>query len=221
MQESARTSLEHVDFGCQQTKDPALRRLLTLAAEALYDEDDALYAAFSASPSSAFGPARNHGLAYWLFETTLVYFVFKRWLLAGFGAEWEYPYLGDRQAKADLITVDTQNAPDRLFEVKWWNRDDAKTNQRVIDDVRKLLSWDGTIHRYLITFWTENIEDFNRPLEDERHLERCQKLVGSEIVHASRFPTAIWCPQQKKEVDTGFVIATFRINPTAADGSNG
>lgn len=117
--------------------DP-VRPILELAASALEEEDRALERALTLgrdrSPEGYQDISR--GLAYWLFETTLVYAIFKA-LAPRIVARWEHPCADAGGKKADLVLFPSASEG-WVFEAKWWNDDSSKTHRAILDDVEKL-----------------------------------------------------------------------------------
>jgi hypothetical protein len=128
-------------------QNPELQRLLNSAARALQEEDAEL------SRLLARNAEANRGLLYWLFETTLVYIIFKAWLKEGIDVEWEVAYAKAKASKGDLVVRDN-GLPHALFEAKWWPNKSAKTLSFLESDLYKMASWKGPLGaRVLLCFW--------------------------------------------------------------------
>lgn len=101
--------------------DKPLIQLLRIAGAALHEEERALNGAFAGSTERAFYQETPQGLAYWLYETTLVYLIFKRWVaMAPVVWDWDR---GRRGGALDLV-VRQRRARTKIryaFEAKWWN----------------------------------------------------------------------------------------------------
>jgi hypothetical protein len=128
-------------------QNPELRKLLSSAARALQEEDAEL------SRLLARNAEANRGLLYWLFETTLVYIIFKAWLKEGIDVEWEVAYVKANASKGDLL-VRHNGRRHALFEAKWWPDNSTKTSRFLESDLYKMASWKGSLKvRVLLCFW--------------------------------------------------------------------
>lgn len=144
---------------------PNIRALFKAALAALRTEDESLQKCFKKSDTTV-----AHGLTYWLFETTLVYLIFKAWLPKA-NVYWEHalerevarrpnPTIVGRSGaheKCDLA-IRGNGADGRIvaaFEAKWWNNSSTKTKASLIEDANKLRRGfpDPAVQKYLLTFW--------------------------------------------------------------------
>jgi hypothetical protein len=123
--------------------------LLPRAVRALWEEDRRLAEAFAASPVPNL--QANRGLAYYLFETTLVYAIFKDWLRYC-DAACEVGYPDAPTSKADLL-VREGGAPTLVCEAKWWWSNAPYGTRGLEGDIQKLLSWPDPTRKMLLTFW--------------------------------------------------------------------
>lgn len=145
--------------------------LLRAAVRSLAEEDQALREAMGRGAKRTGGYSDvAHGLTYWLFETTLVYFVFRAWLPLTRVA-WEHA-VGDRSnrpaagvdikrgasEKCDLIVFDADGRPEAAFEAKWWNT--KASGEGILTDVRKLRRTCPHLAKYVLAFWWGT--DFDR-----------------------------------------------------------
>ena len=135
--------------------------------------------------------ARNHGLAYWVFEQILVYSIFKAWLPMT-ETYWEYPYPGSGQ-HADLVLL-RNGSVDVVVEAKWWGSNNAKMLSALDRDIEKLRSWPpGPSHRLLLAFWFsgDTDEQWGKDLADVDAY--CQRFAEGAMVpvFAHRFPTDV------------------------------
>jgi len=176
-------------------------QLMVVAAHALRAMDASLNAAFVASR-----PLRrekliewNEGLAYHVFETTLVYEVFKAWLPIS-SVHWEPRYEGGSQKRADLVVVD--DGSKRIFEFKWWlsnNKMVLKGLRQDVDKLRKVR--DNTVERILVgLWWGWNWE------QDQKDIERAN-LPNAPLAWLARFPTHV----QKRD-NSYFAVAGLLVD---------
>ena len=161
-------------------------RLFSLAVAALRKEDASLTKARARAGTWSRSRRKSYaqGLAYWVFESTLVYAVFKAWSKAGKDVEWEWPYgrsgngdprgrdrEGEHSAqKADLVLF-SQDTPTAVFEFKWWHDDRAKTRKAIWDDINKLRAWTGAPtapgpQTFLIAMWYSPKDDREKDRQD-------------------------------------------------------
>ena len=73
-------SSKHFDDTHDLEDRPELLRVLRVAARALQSEDQSLRSALEAQEDIARKISNGHGLTYWVYETTLVYTIWKAWL---------------------------------------------------------------------------------------------------------------------------------------------
>lgn len=171
--------------------------LFRAAVDQLRCEDEALRAAMTEGHDATggyVGVAR--GLTYWLFETTLVYFIFRAWVRLAHVA-WEHAvgpsserpdaFTERRRGaseKCDLVLLGDGNRPVAAFEAKWWNTE--LSGKALLSDVKKLRRNFANIDKFLLTFWwsTDAQKDF-RDADDF-----CQKS-GLSLVYCSSFYTSL------------------------------
>jgi hypothetical protein len=141
------------------------------AASALSDEDALLAKALTEvrARSAAHKQAFEHvgiGISYWLYETTVVYLIWRAWVTAGTAAAWDWTVADlegfqsgrdDGGLRFDLVVFGNSRKPELAFEAKWWNRDNAAARRALRDDAFKLR--DSRIlesaKKYLMVFWHE------------------------------------------------------------------
>lgn len=151
-------------------KDRALlKELLSKARDALQREDEALKGAFerAASERHATYEGANHGLLYWVFETTLVYAIFKEWIPLA-DTLWESAY---QQRSNTYLDLRVRPVPARSwgFEAKWWQQSTKKYTEGLMNDAQRLLDADDLDERFLLTFWCSPTERWRRDLEEVGH----------------------------------------------------
>jgi len=131
-----------------------LGRLATLA---LYEEDRSLFAAMKGGAGTRFAK-ESAGLTYWLYETTMVYFIFKAWA-ARFYVRWDWEPAPPRNASRrvgllDMAVAIGQDEPNLAFEAKWWNN--AKGELSMSEDAKRLQAWvaqQAGRRGFLMAFW--------------------------------------------------------------------
>lgn len=143
---------------------PAFFDLFEAATAALEVEDTLLREAIRTGQPTKGGYANvAHGLSYWLFETTLVYFVFRAWVMRSRVA-WEHAvgpkatraneYVEGRRGaseKCDLMLLDEHDKPRAAFEAKWWNC--SAGDKPLMNDANKLRRNCADLDKYILAFW--------------------------------------------------------------------
>jgi hypothetical protein len=172
-----------------------IHRLFASALEALRAEDQDLRRCFRESHTNV-----APGLTYWLFETTLVYFIFKAWL-KDVDVAWEHGYgavqlrekaVGARSGgrrQCDLVILE-KGEPTLAFEAKWWNDGTTKTFGSLLEDANRLRSGFGRdVGKYLLTFWYGESQDATSDLAEAR--AACRPPLGLSIVEHDTFETRL------------------------------
>ena len=180
-----------------------LRGLFQAALDALRAEDESLKACFFDGEKQRHPTGRGApGLTYWLFETTLVYFIFKAWLPKVHDV-WEHvleansklrpePYSQGRKGaheKCDLAILDAAGIVQAAFEAKWWNNSTSRTQNSLRADASKLRRAfpDGGVEKYLLTFWW-GTDTFKKDVEEARAF--CKKEALTLVV-GDKFDTVL------------------------------
>ena len=131
------------------------------ARDALQQEDRALKKSFenAGNEGHTWYEGVNHGLLYWVFETTLVYAIFKEWIPTAVTL-WEAAYHQRSATHLDLRVhpVPGQKSPSWGFEAKWWQGTNKKYTEGLMNDARRLLDAAGLTDRFLLTFWSSPVE---------------------------------------------------------------
>jgi len=203
----------------QQTIDAKYSNLFVLAKEALEAEDRQLRRQFAAARRQHEGayPDVASGLAYWLFETTLVYSVFKRWLTEVHVA-WEYPTSPPHpncmtakgaKTKCDLVVFSDWKgtAVEAAIEAKWWNSNTPKADRYIREDVTKLRQFPGdTVRRYLMTFWWSLKRSYDHDLAHVKGFCEKEGLQLACDTDATRFNTLLSNGQKGYFVVAGLLV---------------
>jgi hypothetical protein len=137
-------------------KNRELAELMNLASSALEAEDRRIARSVETSRNDATAPSRQHasrevgrGLSYPLYETTLVYFVWRGWMAAGKPAalDWTAAQLagkdrrlakGARGKLYDLVVFGSGRQPGFVFEAKRWAYSPGAMKEALRRDARKL-----------------------------------------------------------------------------------
>lgn len=168
------------------------RLLLRRAAHALWEEDRRIAEAFAASPGDY--TKTNQGLGYWLFETTLVYVIFKEWL-RHCEAGWEVSYPDRAAQKADLL-VRERNEPKLVFEAKWWGGGSETERRGREGDVSRLLAWKEPVRRYQLLFWLNKQANRERDVAELDDYVASVKAATLQLTYLGRFPTHYAIPDE-------------------------
>lgn len=184
--------LEHVS-----TTSAQYLSLFRAAVDQLKTEDEVLNAAMSQGKATTGGYVDvARGLTYWLFETTLVYIIFRAWVRSAHVA-WE-PAVGPSSErpdayterrrgaseKCDLVLLGNANSPVAAFEAKWWNTEIS--GKGLLSDVKKLRRTCPTIDKFLLTFWWST--DTEKEFRGAEHF--CAKN-GLSLVYCASFQTSL------------------------------
>jgi|JI10StandDraft_1071094.scaffolds.fasta_scaffold09712_11 hypothetical protein len=171
-------------------KDGLLRRLLRAAVLSLRAEDAELATRFASAPAPLDYSDDSHGLAYGVFETALVYEIFKAWLPLA-STEWESNY--DEGARKVDLAVWPEPAKDDLvwlFEAKWWGGMSQKHLGFLDADCAKMLNRKTAAARFLTTFWYNDDRNWEEDLGAVRAFcARRQDGYTAKAVYAASFPT--------------------------------
>ncbi len=189
--------------------DPFLNDLLQSASKALFEEEAQLANAFAKRqrPLTRFGTERHgdkmQGLAYPVYETTLCYTIFKRWLEVAKADDvlWDWhPKVGSGQL-VDLQVV----GPSALyrFEAKWWGRVEALERDR-----EKLSRHEGSKDCLLAFWWdAENAKNRDR---DAKAVAAAQGRLQAPGVFLSSFATR--CHPDVNPKEWYFAFAAFELH---------
>lgn len=179
--------------------------LFRRAVAALEAEDRVLATLFERTPRDARAefPDEHPGLAYGLFETTLVYLIFKSWL-DRVDVVWEARYSDKHARRADLFVRE----PPLYFEAKWWGSMQGKTIAGLRHDVARLREVERADGRYLLTFWW-NFDA--RAKEDADAIEGLPERLGDDDIrprYYARFRTRV----ARSPVDSAhFALCVFEL----------
>ncbi len=203
--------------------DP-LFTMLECATHALHAEDLTLRASLVAGRERFPGALENVscGLAYWVFETGLVYTIFKSWL-PRMAVRWEHPYSATSTKAADLVLFPSPQEG-WVFEAKWWNANNEKVRKIVLADAEKLRENDLTFmsnpigskgtpttwRRFLMTFsWGDSGELEVDWAPFESFLSNANGLV---LRFVGAFPTDVYKtwgpPSGRRRISTGYFAMT-------------
>jgi hypothetical protein len=176
-----------------------VRELMRTAVHALKREDTELRAAFSALGKRA-KAGLNRGLGYWLYETTLVYIVFKEWIRRKEHVVWDWPE-GDERKRVDL-RVQRKWKDQWGFEFKWCNT--TKGTTALADDAIKLQQMieKKTLARgFLVAVWW-NKRDARAPdgitYTDSQWMQDVAKDLEVDVRFVDTFPTHIVAKEMPK-----------------------
>ncbi len=188
-----------IRFDGRGEEDPDLLRILRAAATALEEEDARLRAAFTNAPpelQSFYGRtplerggphATNRGLAYPLFESTLVYTIFRAWIPL-VPVIWDYDRAGARGPIDLTVRHDPEsNKTKWAFEAKWWGN--SAGTRAMTTDTRKLEEPGVTAdRRFLLGLWWCRADNYGT--WNEEVIRACSDS-GWSRVFAATFPTDI------------------------------
>jgi hypothetical protein len=176
-----------------------------LAACALYAEDRALRAAMRADARTKYARERQwkgtergaaFGLTYWLYETTLVYLIFRAWARRWY-VKWDWARIGNSRRRLDLVLEVGRRSRECGLEAKWWNT--RQGGWSMTYDQEKLRDWRrGNKQRreaFLVAFWwvedPENAPKKVRKKYKDYVADRATQRSGKhlKITYRASFPT--------------------------------
>jgi hypothetical protein len=163
-----------------------------LAASTLYREDAELHASLSLSASRASYSQCAAGLSYWVYETTLVYLIFKAWAPHKHVVwDWDGPQnaTSGRKNPIDLI-LEVEPGRQIGIEAKWWNSTTKRVELGLDADASKLLSWVATKPAqrtgFLLAFWWTDSERLEK---DQSDAASWRQRNQRELVYRASFAT--------------------------------
>jgi hypothetical protein len=178
-------SIGHIEGG------ELLTRLFPKALEALYNENQSLVDAFKSAPRPLLDMYRkpphpalttNEGLVYWLFETTLVYSIFKAWIPLAHTV-WEDRYPGRSRRKIDLMVrpVVGDFGTTWGFEAKWCQPANDDSTFWLWDDAAKLVIARDLRERFVLAFWHSPLARWTTDSDGIRRTCGCRLTYGSGV----------------------------------------
>lgn len=200
--------------------------LMNAAVQALEEEDQELAKVLTNGAQrsgrafhSAFSNV-GRGLSYWLYETTIVYLIWKRWVRNGTAVAWDWtaaelkrarrlrePGISGKQ-RIDLVVFGARDKIDAAFEASWWTTDSQKTRTKLRADAKKLRGV-AAKRRYLLVFWFERKGDAQEEAEKVRKFCRTNRLV---LVGLGRFPAAFRDGRKAAStIDGNFTTALLKV----------
>lgn len=169
-----------------------METLFRAAVESLKEEDAALRHALALGGERT-GIQRDaaRGLAYWLFETTLVYFIFRKWAEIA-DVAWEHAVgeaglrplpeeLGRKAAseRCDLVLLDPLGGIRVAFEAKWWNN--RRGGLSILADAKKLRRTCMNADKYVVAFWYSTVQESESDLAEASDFCSREKLELSFV----------------------------------------
>jgi len=152
--------------------DANINKFFSVAVSALKQENKFLEEYFSACEKE-FGFYKDRHQGIWiLFETTMVYLIFRRLLCEKFPLEikWEWPYpYPNKKCKVDIVLGHDKNNK-AYIEFKTWSGNSVitkpKNSKLLEDDIRKLESLSEPNHGFVFLLWVDiNLEKIEKTLE--------------------------------------------------------
>ncbi len=210
-------------------------KMWQLAVDALHRENEQLQTALTLGHRrfpKGYDKA-SRGLAYWVFETGLVYTVFKAWA-PEMVTRWEHAYVENGSKATDLVLFPSETEG-WAVEAKWWNSNSNRANAIVMDDVNKLRKAgdfskmvnpladrapDHKWRRFVMAFcWgdssSSSLEDDWGPFDDYLASEQAE---GIHLAFVGAFPSHIYKqwgkPDEHGEISTGyFSMIILEVDP--------
>lgn len=195
-----------------------LAHLMNIAGRGLEQEDQRVAASVRAGQRSQLPPMRHAfgrvgpGLSYWLYETTLVYLVWRSWVDSGVSAalDWSLAQLeaGERSGRKDRgksydLAVFCSERP-FLFEAKSWSYYSPNAMAAALTkDARKLRNFTKAPFlkkpsKYILLFGHDN--------RDMKHNNMLCSTAGLRFAGRTLFPAST-----RKREDDHFVVTVFSV----------
>jgi len=223
--DSTKTNIEFVSDLLKDSEYLILLNLMRSARDALRKEDELLAGTFQRAPNTIRElyqqhPATNEGLGYWLFETTLVYTIFKSWIPVA-KTMWEGRYQDVPNLTADLVVHPDPNRPNTTwgFEAKWWTSMGKKSTNALLSDADKLLRWRGLSERWLLTFWISpshardtDVQEIREFCETIHH--KPDRTFALDLAYLDYFPTHIARSNPQRTEAHFFGFCALRVRET-------
>lgn len=190
--------------------DPFARALLISAGSALEDEDRALARAFATTERVNDENYERQGLGYPLYETTLCYIIWKRWLTITDDVVWD-GHPPENNSKLVDLQVRANNGTRYYFEAKIWR---SPGHGPLKDDADKLGDFAAPdVHRFLLAFWWNAGAEDPWP-EDQALVKKTAGKVHANGFYLQRFSTH--CHPEKRKLDKWrhhyFALAAYELS---------
>ncbi len=167
----------------------------SVAADALVSEDKFLAQRLAEGEAAGFYSDYPQGISF-LFETTLIYLIFRELLARDFPrrehceVRWEEPYPDSVAKKADLLLKPSPPQPEAFVECKIWKKERGEDLKGDVDKMRGLPS---ESRRFLLVLWSELSDGI-------ANLEWLENELPGKIVGSRRFPTK--CRNRDRKIET-------------------
>ena len=189
-------SLGHWEVVHDKERGGELHGLLSTGLQALEREDHELRTVFEwrREDDKNWYEEANRGLGYWVFETTLVYTIFKAWIPVC-RARWEWPYApGFADLAVNRPAADGDEARHWVFEAKWWMTNSKENLDAIRADEEKLRSHKSTEagkgdRCFLVTFWYDEQAPDKWSAAKNEITKFSTGGDGLALVYAGAFPT--------------------------------
>jgi len=181
----------------------------SIAAEAVRSENKFLAEHLAACDRDGFYCDYHQGVQF-LFETTLVYLIFRGLLAADFvrrqqcEARWEESYPHSVEKKVDLLLRPRGSLPADYIECKIWKHEYAEDLKA---DIYKMSELPPEHRRFLLTLWWESGDGAD-------NLQWLTNNLNVKVAHYRCFPTG-WRNRHKQIESRNSVLALLELSSPA------
>lgn len=188
--------------------DNCMRRFFAITLEALEEENRFLMNNFS---KTNLYDKWHHGLSF-LFETTLVYLVFRKLLEKDFPFEviWEDSYTQMHSLKSDLTIVHSEALKDKIYiEFKIWRKETAEDIEADLIKLSPLIKKGERCFEFVL--WRA------RKGEEETHLNYLenQKIFKDQLylntIECKHFDTKFVDNKLLEQITMSYMVALFEV----------
>lgn len=195
--------------------DESLVLLFRVALRALAEADASLAKAFSHGMigASGFYGGVNQGLAYTVYETQIVYEIFKAWI-PHVRVSWESGVYAESGRRADLAVFDDDLGREVrwAFEAKWWGRSTKKVLGALGADIEKLGKCDpGAKRRFLITFWWVEDSGSSHANAQQEVKRFCEADGRVQLKYTGSIPTDCVASPDRRGVFTVAILEVVKL----------
>jgi hypothetical protein len=207
-----------------------LGSLMDIATAALRSEDKTVAGLIemagatepeSASRHSANGAGR--GLSYWVYETTLVYIVWRAWMKEGKATalDWSGAQLEGAAATRskdggksyDLVVFSAKPRHGFVFEAKRWNYSPDAMTTAIRADANKLRKMPRELplledpQRYILLFWYKGPDT----RDDRKLLQLASFCKEASLAPAGKATFPAWLWRGKTQLRGSFVLSALKV----------
>jgi hypothetical protein len=164
--------------------DSHIDKFFEIATDALKKEDVFLAERLAFCETAGFYRDYHQGISF-LFETTLIYLIFRELLANDFPrrenceVRWEDPYPNNASKKVDLLLKPSSPLPEAFVEAKIWRKEFGEDLKSDIDKMKELPT---ESRRFMLVFWWD-------PTDGNTNLKWLKSELPVKTIHSNLFHT--------------------------------